>query len=181
MAGPYSIPISNGSGSENILSGSYTVTTSVTGYDNATVDPASVTIVFGTNSYPFTIAAAGTLTMHVTEEGTAVGTDIVGAEFVRCSSDGLTTYGSAKVSDADGLAVFDHVPFGAGAPAIYYKQTKSDGIQDFDPEVKNLTMATSTQTVEVANPDAESRTMTYTDEYYSGLPIGTGSITLTEV
>lgn len=180
MAGPYSIPISNGAGSENILSGSYTVTTSVTGYDNATVDPASVNVVFGTNTYNFTVAAAGAFTIHVTEEGTDVGRDIVGAEFIRCSSDGLTTYGTAKVSDADGLAVFDHVPYGAGAPVIYYKQTKSDGVQDFDPTVKNITMAAAAETREVANPDPAERAIGYTDQYYSGLPIGSGTITLTE-
>ena len=180
MAGPYSISITNGVGSENILNGSYDVTTSVAGYENGTISPDSVTVVSGTNTYNFTIAADGTLNMHVTEEGTSSGTAILGAAFIRCSADGLTEYGTAKTSNASGVAVFDHVPYGTGAPAIYYKQTASDGDHEFDATVKSITMTADEQTVEVANPLPALRTINYTDQYYSNLPIGSGTITLTE-
>lgn len=180
MAGPYSIPITAGEGSANIFNGSYSVTTSVAGYENGTISPDSVDIVSGTNTYNFTIAADGTLSMHVTVQGTDVGTPIVGATFIRCSSDGLTNYGTAKTTNASGVAVFDHVPYGTGAPAIYYKQTASDGDHEFDGTVKNITMTLEEQTVEVANPLPALRTIGYTDQYYSGLPIASGTITLTE-
>lgn len=181
MAGPYSISITNGAGSENILNGSYSVTTSVTGYDNTTINPNSVDIVAGTNTYNFTVAAAGTLSLHVSEEGTSGGEPIVGATFIRCSSDGVTEYGTAKTTNASGVAVFDHVPFGAGAPQIHYKQTASDGEHEFDATVKHVTMAASAQTIEVQNAEPAERTIGYTDQYYSGLPIDAGTITLTEV
>lgn len=178
MAKPYVISISNGAGSEAILNGSYPVTSSVTGYNNASILPTTATIVAGTNSYAFTIASTGTLTLHVTEDGTSGGTPVVGATFFRCDSGG-TTYGSAITSGANGNAVFNNVPFAAtGAPLIYYKQTGSDGNHEFSPALVNTTMTADTQTIEVTNAPAASRTIGLTDFNYANLPIETGTITL---
>lgn len=178
MPKPYVIDISNGSGTGRVLNGQYSVTAAVTGYNNASVLPVTQDVTSGTNSYAFTIASTGTLTLHVTEDGTAGGTPVVGATFARCDSGG-TTYGAAVTSDVSGNAVFDYVPFAAaGAPLIYYKQTASDGDHEFDPSLVNTTMTASTQTIEVTNSLAAMRTLNMTDANYANLPIVSGSVTL---
>ena len=179
MASPYEISIVNGAGSKAILNGTYAVTSAVTGYDNTTILPATQTISSGTDTYSFTVAATGTLTLHVSEDGTAGGTAIVGATFKRCDSEG-TEYGAAITSDVDGNAEFPYVPFAeTGAPLIYYKQLTSDGEHEFDAALKNTSMALSTKTVEIANAAPAVRTIRLTDPNYDGLPIETGTLTLT--
>ena len=178
MAKPYSINISNGEGSSNILNDTYTVTASVTGYDNSTIDPSSIQVVDGINSYAFTISATGTLTLHVTEDGTQSGTPIVGATFIRTDSTG-TEYGTQITTDSNGDAVFNNVPFAqTDAPIIYFKQTASDGEHEFNSNVQNTTMTASTSTLEITNAAPALRTFTLTDENYANLNIGTGTITL---
>ena len=172
------ITITNGSGTGELINGGYTVTASVNGYDNTSIDPASITIEEGTNAYALTIAATGTLTLHVTDDGTASGNPIVGATFVRTDSQG-NVYGPVITTDSNGDAVFANVPFDAtNAPAIYYKQTASDGDHEFDNTVQNTTMTTSTSTVEVQNPVGATRTITLTDANYNNLPVD-GSLTFT--
>lgn len=178
MASPYVINITGGVGTEAILNGTYSVSAAVTGYDDLSILPATQTVTAGVNNYAFTIASTGTLTLHVTEDGTVGGVPVVGATFVRCDSSG-TVYGAPIVSDGSGNAVFDFVPFAAsGAPLIYYKQIASDGNHEFDPTLVNTTMTTSTQTIEVLNAPAAVRTIDLTDANYVGLPIETGTITL---
>ena len=173
------INITNGTGTGSLINGSYTVTADVTGYDNTSINPSSLSIVEGTNSYAFTIGATGTLTLHVTDDGTATGNPIVGATFYRTDSTG-TEYGSVITTDSNGDAVFNNVPFAdTNAPIIYYKQTASDGDHEFDNTVQNTTMTTSTSTIQVQNPVGATRTITLTDTNYANLPIDTGSITLT--
>ena len=173
------ITIINGTGTSNLINDTYTVTANVTGYDNASILPASVDIVEGTNSYAFTIAATGTLTLHVTEDGTSEGTPIIGATFIRTDSAG-TEYGTPITTDSNGDAVFNNVPFAAtGAPTIYYKQTASDGDHEFVSTVQNTTMTTSTETVEIENTLGAQRTITLTDTNYANLPIDAGNLTLT--
>ena len=92
MASPYSITITNGTGTESVLNDTYNVTANVTGYDNQTLTPTTVSVVEGTDTYNFKIGATGTLTIHVTEEGTTTSTPIVGAQFQRTDSTG-TVYG----------------------------------------------------------------------------------------
>ncbi len=172
------ININNGTGTGELINGSYTVTADVTGYDNTSINPSSITVEAGTNTYAFTISATGTLTLHVTEDGTTTGTPIVGATFVRTDSLG-TEYGTPITSDANGDAVFNNVPFDAtNAPLIYYKQTASDGDHEFDQTVQNTSLTTSTATVEIINQPGATRTINLTDSNYSNLPIESGSITL---
>ena len=173
------ITITNGSGSAELINDTYTVTAEVTGYNNTSITPASLDVQAGTNTYSLTIAATGTLTLHVTEDGTASGTPIVGATFIRTDSTG-NEYGTQIVSDSNGDAVFNNVPFAeTGAPLIYYKQLASDGDHEFVNTVQNTTMTTSTSTIEVTNPVGATRTITLTDENYTNLPIDSASITLT--
>ena len=173
------ININNGTGTSELINDTYTVTASVTGYDNTTIDPSSVNIVEGTNSYAFTIEATGTLTLHVTDDGTASGNPIVGATFVRTDSNGVE-YGSTITTDSTGDAVFNNVPYDAtNAPLIYYKQTASDGDHEFSSSVQNTSLTTSTSTVQIQNAAGATRTINLTDANYSNLPIDTATITLT--
>lgn len=110
MAKEHIIPITNGKGSKTLVNENYSVTASVNGYDNATIEPSSEEITEGVNEYSFTIAANGTLTLHVSDDGTDIGVPIVGATFYRCDAEG-TTYGEAVTSDDEGNAVFNNVPY----------------------------------------------------------------------
>ena len=173
------VTITNGTGTIDLLNGTYEVTAEVNGYDNTSIDPCSLTVDATTNEYTFTIAANGTLTLHVTEDGTSTGTPIVGATFIRTDSQG-TEYGSAITTDASGNAVFNNVPFAqTNAPTIYYKQTSSDGNHEFTNTVQSTTLTTSTSTVEIENTPAATRTINLTDANYTNLPIDTATITLT--
>ena len=173
------VTITNGTGTANLINDTYSVTAEVTGYNNASIDPNSLIVTDSVNSYALTIAATGTLTLHVTDDGTASGTPIVGATFVRTDSTG-TEYGTPITSDASGDAVFNNVPFAAtGAPTIYFKQTASDGDHEFVTTVQNTTMTTSTSTVQIQNPIGALRTITLTDENYTNLHIDSATLTLT--
>lgn len=173
------ITITNGTGTGSLINDTYTVTASTTGYDNVTIDPSSVTIDAQTNTYAFTISATGTLTIHVSEDGTSTGTPIVGATFVRTDSSG-TEYGSLITTNSEGNAVFNNVPYAdTGAPTIYFKQTASDGDHEFDSTVQSVTMTTSTQTEEIQNQPGAARTINLTDANYANLPIESAELTFT--
>lgn len=174
-----SVTITNGSGTVELINDTYAVTAEVPGYDNSTINPDSVTVAEGTNTYAFTISANGTLTLHVTEEGTAQGAPIEGATFVRTDADG-NEFGSPVTSDDQGNAVLANVPYDANnAPTIYFKQTASDGEHEFDNTVQNTTLTAQTATVEIANPEGAERTITLTDANYENLPINSGTLTFT--
>lgn len=178
MENQKTVEITNGIGSLALVNGTYAVTSSTVGYDNATILPAEQEITEGVNDYSFTIAATGSLTLHVSDDGTDIGIPIVGAKFARCDAEG-TTYGDEITSDDDGNAVFNAVPFAEeGAPVVYYKQTGSDGSHDFDNTLQNTTLTAETTTVEVMNAEAATRNFNFTDATYSGLPIADGQIIL---
>ena len=173
------VNITNGTGTTDLINGSYTVTADVNGYDNTTINPNSITVDAETNNYAFTISATGTLTLHVTDTGTSAGTPVVGATFVRTDATG-TEYGSIITTDETGNAVFNNVPYAAtGAPTIYFKQTASDGDHEFSTEIQNTTLTTQTSTLEITNAIGATRTIALTDANYDNLPIDTATITLT--
>ena len=173
------VTITNGTGTAELINDTYTVTASVTGYDNNSIDPNSITVDASTNTYAFTVSATGTLTLHVSEDGTASGTPIIGATFVRTDSTG-TTYGTPVTTDANGNAVFNNVPFDStNAPLIYYKQTASDGNHEFDSTIQNTTLTTQTSMVEIINQPGATRTINLTDANYTNLPIDSAVLTLT--
>ena len=172
------IVITNGTGSSNLINDTYAVTSDVLGYDNTSIDPSSVEVVKGTNTYSFTISATGTLTLHVTEDGTASGTPIVGATFIRTDSSG-NEYGSAITTNQTGDAIFNNVPFDStNAPTIYFKQTASDGNHEFSNAVQNTTMTANSETLQIQNTVGALRTINLTDANYANLPVD-GSLTLT--
>ena len=173
------VNIVNGVGTASLINDTYTVTATSTGYDNTSIDPSSVTVDATTNTYSFTIAANGTLTLHVSEDGTVSGTPIVGATFYRTDSSGVE-YGSVITTDSNGDAVFNNVPYDAtNAPTIYFKQTASDGDHEFDSTVQSTTLTSSTATVEILNAPGATRTINLTDANYDNLPIGEATLTLT--
>lgn len=178
MAKSYSVQIVNGTGTENILYDTYNVGAEATGYDQTTLTPNSMTYDGTTNTYNFTIAATGTLTLHVTEDQTPTGTPIVGATFIRTDSLG-NEFGTTITTDATGNAVMSNVPFApSGAPTIYFKQLTSDGNHNFDPEVQEATLTTETTTVEIENTPEEPVTFNLTDANYSGLNISSATLNL---
>jgi len=173
------INITNGTGTGELINDSYKVEANVVGYDNTSINPSNVDIVEGTNDYSFTIAATGTLTLHVTDNGTASGNPIIGATFIRTDSTG-TEYGKQITTDDNGDAVFENVPFAAtGAPLIYYKQTASDGDHEFSTDVQNTSMTMSEETLQIENATGATRTINLVDSNYSNLPIEEATITLT--
>lgn len=164
---------------KELTDGNYTITSSVAGYDNSSIDPSTLEITEGVNDYSFTIAATGTLTLHVSDDGTEIGIPIVGAVFYRCDSEG-NTYGEQILSDDSGNAVFNNVPYAeSDAPIIYFKQISSDGEHTFDGELQNTTLTEETGIVEIANALVAERTISLTDANYANLPISDGFITLT--
>lgn len=173
------VTITNGTGQTELINDTYTVTAEVTGYDNSTINPSSITVDAATDTYAFTISATGTLTLHVTDTGTTAGTPIVGATFIRTDSTG-TEYGSVITTDTEGNAVFNNVPFAdTNAPLVYYKQTASDGDHEFDSTVQSTSLTTQTETIEITNAQGATRAINLTDANYDNLPIDSGSITLT--
>ncbi len=173
-----SVTITNGTGTTELINGTYTVTAEVSGYNNSSINPDSITVDAATNTYAFTISATGSLTLHVTDNGTSTGTPIIGATFVRTDSTG-TEYGIPITTDAEGNAVFNNVPFAeTGAPTIYYKQTASDGEHEFDNTVQNTTLSASTETIEIQNTAGATRTINLTDANYENLPIDNATLTL---
>ena len=174
----YTVNITDGVGTEAILNGNYTVIANALGYDNTSIDPSSIEVTSGTNSYAFTIAATGTLTLHVSEDGTSSGTPIVGATFIRTDASG-NEYGTTITTDSNGNAVFNNVPFAeSSAPLIYFKQTASDGAHEFSNIVQNTTLNESTGTFEIQNAVPAVRTIDLTDANYSNLPIASATLTL---
>lgn len=173
------VNITNGVGTSELINDTFTVTAEVMGYDNTSIAPSTVEVVEGTDNYQFTIAATGTLTLHVTEDGTSSGTPIVGATFVRTDSTGVE-YGNPITTNAEGNAVFSNVPFAAtSAPTIYFKQTASDGDHEYLATVQNTTMTDSTATLEIQNSVGATRTINLVDANYANLPIESGTLTFT--
>lgn len=176
----HNIPITNGKGSLELVDGNYNVASIVPGYDDSTIDPVTIEVTEGVDEYSFTISATGTLVLHVSDDGTEIGVPIENATFSRCDSEG-TPYGDPITSDVDGNATFNNVPFAEeNAPVVYYKQTASDGEHTFDDTLKEVTLTEESTTIEISNPMAAARTINLTDAYYSGLPIASGEISLTE-
>lgn len=174
------IPITNGKGSVHVVPGTYGTAGTADGYDTNTLEPTSVTITDESESYAFTIEATGTLTLHVTDDGTELGVQVVGAIFQRCDAEG-NTYGSPIATNEDGDAIFEHVPYLAdgNAPKIYFKQISSDEGHTFNANLQDTSLSEATGTVQIANPEAGTKNFTLTDKNYEGLPVADGNIILT--
>ena len=177
----HTIPITNGKGSIELVTGTYNAQASAGGYDASTLNPKSVTIIDGTDTYAFTISATGVLTLHVTDNGDpSTGVQIIGAKFIRTNSTG-TIVGKEITTNTDRDAVFNNVPFAeSGSTAIYYKQISSDGGHTFDDTVKSITMTEAAETVQITNTTAPVRNFKLMDSSYPNIQITKAQITLKE-
>ncbi len=172
------IPITNGKGSKEIDNGNYTVTCTVPGYDNSTIDPSNVEIKEGTNEYSFTISGTGSLTIYVTDTGdSTTGIPVENATIYRTDETGKT-YGSPVTTDVDGKAILEHLPFSNSSPiTVYIKQTTSDGSHTFSETVQVVSMNSENKVLNITNPEAASRNILLTDKNYPNYPISDGEIT----
>ena len=175
------VPITNGKGSKELINGSYDVVADVEGYDNSTINPATQEITEAATSYNFTIKASGTLTLHVTDDGTDIGVPVEGAVFYRCDYVG-NVYGDPIITDEEGNAVLKSVPYSTSGnpPTVYFKQTESDGEHTFDDALQGEELDTDSKTVEIRNSDATLRSINLTDATYANLPIADGNLTFKE-
>ena len=172
----YNVQITNGAGSESMKSGNYTVTVSATGYDATTLSPTSYTAGESAGSGTFTVSANGTLTLVFNETGAHGGTAVTSGTVVMTDSTGQTEYGSIVTIDANGQAVFNHVPYDANGYNLYFVQKSTDAGHNVYSGVISVSMATATQTEYVLNSPIALQSFTLTDASYSGLPIASATL-----
>ncbi len=175
----YNVTITNGTGSQAIQRGTYSVTATANGYDTSTLEPKTFTATDQAGTQAFTLSANGTLTLNVNETGAAGGTPITSGQIVMTDASGNTEYGTPVTIGADGNAVFDNVPYGTdGEPfTLYFKQlSTAEGYNVFDGVITVETIE-QTQTEYVQNSAAAVQTFSLTDANY-GMPID-GTLDLT--
>ena len=176
----YNVQITNGSGSEKMLSGSYSVTVSANGYDATTLSPTSYTATAAGGTGNFTVSANGVLTVVFNETGEQGGTPITSGSVVMTDSTGETEYGSPVTVNSNGEAVFNNVPYNLDNPyQLHFKQLSSDSDHAPYSGVFTVGMGTETQTEYVVNEPLNSQTFTLTDANYSGLPVANATLTFT--
>ncbi len=176
----YNVTITNGTGSQRMQTGTYSVTATATGYDESTLSPTTYTATDSTGSQAFTLSANGTLTFNVNETGAAGGTPITSGSVIMTDATGNTEYGTAQTIGADGNVVFNNVPYGsAGAPfRLYFKQLSTDADHNIFDGVITVDMTSQTQTEYIQNTATAEQTFTLSDATY-GLPID-GTLNFTE-
>ncbi len=176
----YNITITNGSGTQAMQRGTYTVTATANGYDPDTLTPTTYTASDAEGTQSFTLSANGTLTFNVNETGAAGGTPVTGGSLVMTDATGASDYGQPVNISATGVAVFNNVPYGSdGEPfQLYFKQLSTDDDHNVYDGVISVAMTAQTQTEYVQNTAAAVQTFNLSDATY-GLPIS-GSLSFTE-
>ncbi len=176
----YNVTITNGTGSQAMKKGSYSVSATANGYDVSTLTPKTFTATENEGSQSFTLSANGTLTFNVNETGAAGGTPITSGSIVMTDATGTTEYGQPVSISANGDAVFENVPYGsADTPfQLYFKQLSSDENHNAFDGVISVSMTAQTQTEYIQNTAIAVQTFNLTDANY-GLPID-GSLEFTE-
>ena len=176
----YNVQITNGSGSENMKKGAYTVTVSAAGYDATSLSPTSYTAGETAGSGTFTVSADGVLTLIFNETGASGGTPITSGSVVMTDSTGATEYGSAVTVSATGEAVFNNVPYVAGTGyQLYFVQKATDDNHNLYEGVISVNMESATQTAYVLNSPIAAQSFTLTDANYAGLPVNNATLTFT--
>ena len=171
----YDVTITNGTGSQTMTIGEYTVSaTYAPGYDMSSLSPTTFSATSTTQTSAFTLSATGTLTIIFNETGAAGGTPITSGSVVMTNQDGTVEYGSAVQVDTNGTAVFDNVPYGSAQSAytLYFKQLTSDENHNIYPDVFTVGMGDQTQTEYILNtPKSVLQNFTLTDANYPNLPV----------
>ncbi len=176
----YNVQITNGSGSENMKKGSYSVTVSAAGYDATSLSPTSYTATESAGSGSFTVSADGVLTIVFNETGAQGGTPITSGSVVMTDSTGATEYGSAVTVSATGEAVFNNVPYVTGTGyQLYFVQKSTDADHNLYEGVISVSMEDATQTAYVLNSPIAAQAFTLTDANYAGLPVADATLTFT--
>ena len=176
----YNVSITNGSGSEEMKKGTYTVSVTANGYEATTLSPTSYTATDSAGSGAFTVSANGTLTLVFNETGASGGTPITSGSVVMTDSTGATEYGSPISIGATGEAVFNNVPYSAGTPyVLYFVQKETDADHNLYEGVITINMSSASQTEYVLNSAIALQSFTLTDATYSGLPIADATLTFT--
>lgn len=179
----YEVTINNGSGSENMELGEYTVAaTYAPGYDMSTLQPTSYTVSSAGQTGAFTLSANGTLTIIFNETGAAGGTPITSGSVVMTDATGETQYGPVVEIDSTGTAVFENVPYGSAQSGytLHFKQLTSDENHNVYPDVFTVGMGDQTQTEYILNtPNTVEQNFTLTDANYTGMPIEDASLSFT--
>ena len=172
----YNVQITNGSGSEKMLSGSYSVTVSANGYDATTLSPTSYTATAAGGTGNFTVSANGVLTVVFNETGEQGGTPITSGSVVMTDSTGETEYGSPVTVNSSGEAVFNNVPYNLDNPyQLHFKQLSSDSDHAPYSGVFTVGMGTETQTEYVVNEPLNDQNFTLTDANY-GFPVADATL-----
>ncbi len=176
----YNVQITNGSGSENMKKGTYSVTVTANGYDATSLSPTSYTAGESAGSGTFTASANGVLTLIFNETGAEGGTPVTSGSVIMTDSAGTTEYGSAVTIDASGQAVFNNVPYGSATPyVLYFVQKATDDGHNLYEGVITVNMSSAAQTEYVVNSPIAAQSFTLTDANYSGLPIADATLTFT--
>ncbi len=176
----YNVTITNGTGSQAMKKGTYTVSATANGYDASTLNPTEFTATETAGVGNFTLTANGTLTFNVNETGAAGGTPVTSGTMIMTDATGTVEYGQAVNISANGDAVFANVPYGTdGEPfQLYFKQLTTDDNHNVFEGVISVSMTAQTQTEYVQNNPTATQTFNLTDATY-GLPIS-GTLTFTE-
>ncbi len=171
----YNVTIINGSGSQTMETGEYSVSAIYApGYDMTTLAPTSYSATSTTQTGNFTIGANGTLTITFNETGEAGGTPITSGTVVMTDSTGEVEYGSVVNIDSNGTAIFDNVPYGSeqAAYTLYFKQLTSDENHNVYQSVFAVGMGNETQTEYIQNTlKSVLQNFTLTDANYPELPV----------
>ena len=171
----YNVTIINGSGSQTMQTGEYTVSAIYApGYDMETLSPATYTATSSTSTGAFTISASGTLTIIFNETGASGGAPITSGTVVMTDSTGNTQYGSVVDIDSNGTATFANVPYGSeqSGYTLYFKQLTSDENHNPYPTVFAVGMGDETQTEYIENTlKSVLQNYTLTDTNYPELPV----------
>ena len=171
----YNVTITNGSGSEIMETGNYTVSAIYApGYDMTRLAPTNYTATSTPAIGNFTLAATGTLNIIFNETGAEGGVPITSGTVVMTDSTGEKQYGSVVNINSNGTAIFNNVPYGSAQSAytLYFKQLTSDENHNIYPDVFVVGMGGETQTEYILNnPKTALQNFTLTDANYTNLPI----------
>lgn len=171
----YNVTIINGSGSQTMETGKYSVSAIYApGYDMTTLSPTTYSVTSSTKTGAFTISANGTLTIIFNETGEVGGTPITSGTVVMTDSTGTIHYGDVVDIDSKGTATFNNVPYGSeqSAYTLYFKQLTSDENHNIYQNVFAVGMGDETQTEYIINTlKSTLQNFTLTDANYPNLPV----------
>jgi hypothetical protein len=179
----YDVTITNGSGSQVMKNGTYTVSaTSATGYDLTSLSPTTFTVSSSSSgSGAFTLTANGTLTLTFNETGASGGTAVTSGTVEMTNSDGSVVYSSVEDISATGSAVFENVPYGSSSQpyVLYFKQLTTDDTHNIEENIITVSMDSQTKEVYVQNTTATTQQISLTNSVYPNLEVSSAQLTFT--